>query len=62
VITGQEQMVGSIGRVIDWSAGQGHVRVHGEIWQARGPAGLSPGQKVRIKAVDALTLEVEPEP
>jgi membrane protein implicated in regulation of membrane protease activity len=36
--------------------------VRGEIWQARGPAGLSPGQKVRITAIRALTLEVEPEP
>jgi membrane-bound serine protease (ClpP class) len=62
VVTGQEEMVGSIGEVIGWGADGGHVRVHGEIWQARGPAGLSPGQKVRIKAIHALTLEVEPEP
>jgi membrane-bound serine protease (ClpP class) len=62
VVTGQEEMVGSIGEVIGWGADGGHVRVHGEIWQARGPAGLSPGQKVRIKAIHALTLEIEPEP
>jgi membrane-bound serine protease (ClpP class) len=62
VITGQEEMVGSTGQVVRWSAEEGHVRVHGEIWQARGPAGLSPGQQVRIRAIRALTLDVEPEP
>jgi membrane-bound serine protease (ClpP class) len=61
VITGQEKMVGSLGQVIRWGADGGQVRVHGEIWQARGPAGLAPGQKVRIRAIRALTLDVEPE-
>jgi membrane-bound serine protease (ClpP class) len=60
VATGQEEMIGSIGQVIDWGAGEGHVRVHGEIWRARGPAALAPGCKVRITAIHGLTLDVEP--
>ena len=60
VVTGQEEMIGSVGQVIDWGADEGRVRVHGEIWQARGPVGLAPGRKVRITAINALTLEVEP--
>jgi membrane-bound serine protease (ClpP class) len=62
VVTGQEEMIGSVGQVLDWDAGEGHVRVHGEIWRARGPAGLGPGREVRIKAIHGLTLVVEPEP
>jgi membrane-bound serine protease (ClpP class) len=60
VVTGEEQMVGSVARVLDWRDGQGRVRVHGEIWQARGPAGLRAGQEVRITAIERLQLEVTP--
>jgi membrane-bound serine protease (ClpP class) len=59
VITGQEEMLGSRARVVDWQGGAGRVRVHGEIWRARGPAHLAPGQEVRVTLVDGLTLEVE---
>ena len=62
VVTGQEDMIGSVGQVLDWGAGAGHVRVRGEHWQARGPTALAPGQKVRITAIRGLTLDVEPEP
>jgi membrane-bound serine protease (ClpP class) len=59
VTTGQEEMIGSQARVIDWHGGAGRVRVHGELWRARGPAALEPDQKVRIVGIDGLTLEVE---
>jgi membrane-bound serine protease (ClpP class) len=59
VITGQEEMLGSRAKVIDWQGGVGRVRVHGEIWGARGPADLAPGKEVRVVAIDGLTLEVE---
>jgi membrane-bound serine protease (ClpP class) len=59
VITGQEEMVHSRARVIDWDGGAGRVRVHGEVWSARGPHGLAPGQEVRVIAIDGLTLEVD---
>jgi membrane-bound serine protease (ClpP class) len=62
VVTGQEEMIGSVGQVLDWGTGEGHVRVRGEIWRARGPAGLAPGRKARIQAIHGLTLEVEPVP
>jgi len=60
VVTGEEFMIGSRARVLDWQSGTGRVRVHGEIWRARGPAGLAPGEEVRVRAIDGLTLEVEP--
>jgi membrane-bound serine protease (ClpP class) len=59
VTTGQEEMVGSRAHVIDWHGGKGRVRIHGEIWHARGPAALQPGQEVRVIGIDGLTLEVE---
>jgi membrane-bound serine protease (ClpP class) len=59
VITGQEEMLGSRARVLDWQDGMGRVRAHGEIWRARGPAGLAAGQEVRVIAIDGLTLEVD---
>jgi membrane-bound serine protease (ClpP class) len=61
VVTGQEEMVGSRARVVDWQGQQGRVQVHGEVWRARGPAGLAPGQAVEVKAIEGLTLEVTPQ-
>ncbi len=61
VVTGQEEMIGSRGQVLDWGEARGRIRVHGETWAARGPAGLMPGGKVRVTGVDGLTVEVEPE-
>jgi membrane-bound serine protease (ClpP class) len=59
VTTGQEEMVGSQAQVIEWRGGEGRVRIHGEMWHARGPAALQPGQKVRVVGIHGLTLEVE---
>jgi membrane-bound serine protease (ClpP class) len=59
VTTGQEEMIGSQARVIEWHGDAGRVRIHGELWHARGPAGLQPGQTVRVVGIDGLTLEVE---
>jgi membrane-bound serine protease (ClpP class) len=56
-------MIGSAGRVVEWSGNSGRVHVHGETWQARAaqdPAPLSAGMKVRVVAVDGLTAIVEP--
>jgi membrane-bound serine protease (ClpP class) len=61
VVTGEEQMIGSRARVVDWHGQEGRVHVHGEVWRARGPAGLAPGQEVKVKAIEGLTLEVTPD-
>jgi membrane-bound serine protease (ClpP class) len=57
ISTGAEGLVGARAEVI----GPGRVRVHGEIWSATGSSPLSPGQRVRVAAVEGLTLRVEPE-
>ena len=59
VVTGAEEMVGAPGHVTDWDGTRGHVFVHGERWQAKGPAGLTPQDAVRVTAIDGLTLTVE---
>jgi len=62
ITTGRETMVGTLARVDEWSAGRGRVVIHGEYWNARGPAELEPGQQVRVAAAEGLTLTVEPLP
>jgi membrane-bound serine protease (ClpP class) len=57
VSTGAEGLVGERGEVI----GPDRVRVHGEIWSATAGSELTPGQRVRVAAVDGLTLTVEPD-
>jgi membrane protein implicated in regulation of membrane protease activity len=36
----------------------GLVFVRGELWQARSPDPLHPGEQVRVEALDGLTLDV----
>ncbi len=61
VVSGHEEMVGSVGRVADWAEGGGHVRTHGEMWRASGASSLEPGASVRVAALEGLTLIVEPD-
>jgi membrane-bound serine protease (ClpP class) len=61
VVTGEAALLGSPGEVLTWDDQEGHVRVHGERWQARAAAQLAPGQRIRVVARDRLVLVVEPE-
>jgi membrane-bound serine protease (ClpP class) len=38
--------------------GEGQVFVHGELWRARSRESLRPGDRVRVAALDGLTLDV----
>ncbi len=58
VVSGTVAMIGEPARVLDWSGGTGHVHTAGERWSASGPAGLEPGQTVRVRAVHGLSVEV----
>lgn len=60
VATGREEMIGATGSVLDWQGTGGHVRVHGERWNARAVSELHAGQEVRIIRLQGLTVEVEP--
>jgi membrane-bound serine protease (ClpP class) len=56
VRVGVETLIGAEGEM---RAG-GYVFVNGELWRAHGGEHVPPGARVRILAVDGLTLVVEP--
>ena len=57
---GVETFVGRTAVVVRALTPLGQVKLDGEVWEARGPAGLLPGEEVVVTAVDGLVLEVEP--
>jgi membrane-bound serine protease (ClpP class) len=60
VVTGVENLVGAVGRTVEALDPNGHVRVHGELWQAHSTRPAEVGEQVRVLAVEGLELEVEP--
>jgi membrane-bound serine protease (ClpP class) len=58
-VTGAEEMIGLEGEVVGWDGTRGAVRVHGEVWDARGPESVKPGGHVRVVRRDGLTLIVK---
>jgi membrane-bound serine protease (ClpP class) len=65
VRTGTEEMIGSTAEARTSIDPDGRVWLGGTIWSARLAAGSEPvrfGDRVRVEAVDGLTLVVRPEP
>ena len=60
VVSGIEEMVGSVGEAVADFADTGHILVHGELWKARTPVPVRKGQKLRVSAVEGLQLSVTP--
>lgn len=60
VVSGLEEMIGLSGEALEDFTGTGRVRAHSEEWLARTSAPVRQGQKVKIVAVEGLTLTVEP--
>jgi membrane-bound serine protease (ClpP class) len=62
VRTGSEELIGAIGEVREPLDPIGQVFLSGALWRARTSGGdrLELGNRVRVKSVDGLTLEVEP--
>lgn len=63
--TGKEEMIGEVGEVVEApkaAGGPAMVFVHGELWKAVPPRerALKKGERVRVKKISGLTLEVEP--
>ena len=57
---GVETLVGAVAEVVTECTPNGMVRVQGELWQARCAGNGAAGTRVRVRAVDGLTLLVEP--
>jgi len=60
VVSGTPHMIGAVGEVIAFEAGEGWATVEGERWQVRAGVPLHAGQRVQIDKVVGLTLEVSP--
>jgi membrane-bound serine protease (ClpP class) len=58
VVSGVEQMIGSVGEVIDDFDGRGWVLVHSENWKASSQTPLQRGQRVTVTEVNGLELSV----
>ena len=59
-VSGAEQMLGATAEALQDFDEQGTVFVHGERWNAVTRQPISKGQRVRIHAMDGLTVHVEP--
>lgn len=57
--TGTESMVGEIAKVVEACRPEGRVSYKGERWEAVCAEGADIGERVRVKAVDGLTLVVD---
>ncbi len=62
VVSGREEMIGRIGTVIEDinGTGRGRVRVHSEIWQASSDKFIQKNEKIVVKAINGLLLQVIP--
>lgn len=60
VAIGVEGMVGGRARVVEECRPEGAVSFKGERWGARCEAGAKLGERVRVEAVEGLTLVVSP--
>jgi len=62
-VTGGAALIGATASVIEWTEGEGRVRLAGEIWRARAASihsgTLRPGQRVKVQGRDGLMLLVE---
>lgn len=60
VVSGKEQMVGSLAEVQHGFNRDGQVFVHGEIWQATSDTPMQAGDKAVVTGMDGLVLQIEP--
>jgi membrane-bound serine protease (ClpP class) len=57
---GVQTLVGKVGVAASDLWPEGQVRVGGEIWRARCAGGCDSGTRIVVRAVDGLTLVVDP--
>jgi membrane-bound serine protease (ClpP class) len=61
VVSGREQLAGARGTVVAVQDGEAWALVEGERWRVRAAQPLAPGDRVRVRAVEGLTLAVDKE-
>jgi membrane-bound serine protease (ClpP class) len=60
VVSGEEELMGSEGVVVNCENDQCWARVHSELWKVQGAEPLKPGQSVRVTGRKDLILSVSP--
>lgn len=60
IVSGSEQLMGSIGTVVSIDPGQTLARIQGELWQIKSSQPLQVGQKVIVNSREGLVLSVNP--
>jgi membrane-bound serine protease (ClpP class) len=60
IVTGHEELIGSLGVVLEDSGTDGWARVHSEAWRVHSAVPLKRGQDVRVTGRDGLVLTVTP--
>jgi len=59
-VSGKDSIIGGIGTAMQAFSGEGKVWLEGEAWAARSRVAIEKDQDVAVRALDGLTLEVEP--
>jgi len=60
VVTGSEELIGSVGEMLDDAQTEGWARIHSESWRVESALPLKRGQRVHVTARDGLVLSVAP--
>jgi len=60
VVSGAEEMLGSIGEVREDFNGRGLIHIHGENWQCLSEQPFKRGDRVKVTELDGLILKVAP--
>jgi membrane-bound serine protease (ClpP class) len=60
VVSGREELVGAAGVALENFAGEGHVFIHGERWNAIAETPVQANQAVVVTGLDGLILKVRP--
>ena len=60
IVSGKEEMIGSVGVVTNDFSGIGRIHIHGENWQASSDQPLHINDKVKVTAINGLLLQVKP--
>ena len=60
IVTGDDELIGSVGVALEDAESEGWARVHCEQWRVVSPVPFKRGQSVRIMARNDLLLSVQP--
>lgn len=60
VVSGSEEMIGLVATAREDFEDTGQIWVRSELWRGRSPVPVKKGDKLRVRAIDGLVLELEP--